>query len=130
MASLLRRGQKPGGTPTLWRRPVPASPDKRAKNELLFREVNERVFEIRAADEKLEILCECGSAACVASVEISEAKYEAVRRNARHFVVLPGHEIPDRERVVGRTAGYLIVAKLGELGEIAERFDPRTPRAQ
>jgi hypothetical protein len=108
---------------------MPASPDKRAKNELMFREVNERIQELHLDDTSLEILCECGSAACTAALELDIATYEQVRGHARRFVVLPGHEMSERERVVGQADGYLVVEKVAHHGAIAERFDPRSGSA-
>ena len=37
--------------------------------------------------------------------------------------VVPGHERPDIERVIGRRAEYLIVEKIGEGAEVAEGQD-------
>jgi hypothetical protein len=92
----------------------------------MFREVNERVYELRSEDASFEILCECGSEDCTATLALDEATYEKVRTNARRFVILPGHDMAQRERVVDRRDGYFIVEKIGELGAIAERFDPRS----
>jgi hypothetical protein len=105
---------------------MPASPDKRAKNELMFREVNERIQDLAREDGSLGMLCECGSALCTATLEIDMAGYEQVRRKAREFIVLPGHEMLDKERVVGQAKGYLVVEKIGHHGAIAKRFDPRS----
>ncbi len=108
---------------------MPASPDKRAKNELMFREVNERIRNLASEEASLGILCECGSAECTATLEIDRKVYEQVRSKAREFVVLPGHEMLERERMVGQREGYLIVEKLGDHGAVAERFDPRSSAA-
>lgn len=107
---------------------MPASADKRARNELLFRQVNEQIRELEAKGDpaSFDVLCECGVSDCTATFTIDEAAYERVRSDGRQFVVLPGHEMLERERVVGRTDRYLVVRKLGDLGEIAARFDPRS----
>ena len=100
-----------------------------AASEALFRNVNERVVEIdRAhgvpADELASFLCECAQTSCVDRVALSIEEYERIRAHARWFVLLPGHERPDVERVVQRAEAYLIVEKEGEAGDIAAELDP------
>ena len=98
-----------------------------AKNEVLFREVNERIRELAPTDGRTEFLCECGDAACVEPVTLSLAKYETVREDGARFFVRPGHELPDIEAVIERAEGYTIVEKReGVPADIAEDNDPRT----
>jgi hypothetical protein len=52
-------------------------------------------------------------------------EYEDVRTDGNRFAVLPGHEVPDVEKVVQVAERYLIVAKLGTGRSIAEQLDPR-----
>ena len=100
-------------------------------NEAVFREVNERIseladdFELRA--EPLNLICECGDAACVQPLSMSYAEYERVRSDPHLFAVYPGHEAGDVERVVERTGGYDIVLKRKGVSQtIAEQTDPRS----
>lgn len=98
-----------------------------AKNEVLFREVNERIRELAPGDGPTEFLCECGDAGCVESVSLSTGQYEEVRRDPARFFVLPGHEVPDIEDVVEEAGSFLVVAKRqGTPAEIAEENDPRS----
>ena len=98
-----------------------------AKNEVLFREVNERIRELAPASGESEFLCECGDAECVEPVSMSLAQYEAVRKEGARFFVRPGHEVPDVEDVIERTEGFTIVAKReGVPADIAEDNDPRS----
>ncbi len=87
-----------------------------ARNEALFREVNERSKDLARVQERsdLPILCECGSSRCADGVTIDRSAYEAVRANNLRFIVKPGHELPEFERVVGRRGGYVIVEKFPE----------------
>lgn len=99
-------------------------------NEAVFREVNERIREIGAAtpatDEQLDLVCECGLADCAERIRMSVAEYERLRGDSRRFAVVPGHEIPDIERVVERAEGYDVVEKVvGEAAKLAEETDPR-----
>jgi hypothetical protein len=53
--------------------------------------------------------------------------YEDVRSDPTHFAVLPGHEIPDVEEVVGRNEGFLVVRKkAGAAAALATELDPRS----
>jgi hypothetical protein len=102
--------------------------ERLAQNEVMFREVNERIREVSAhvgaLDSGPEFLCECANEDCLERIRLSPAEYESLRSEPRRFVVLRGHET-EIERVVADRGRYLIVEKLGEAGEIAERGDPR-----
>jgi hypothetical protein len=104
--------------------------ERLAKNESLFREINERIDEVarRAApvDEEAGFVCECAAMACTDRLPITLVDYEQARSEPTWFLVLPGHERPDVERIVRRLNGCLIVDKLGEAGEEAEERDPRS----
>jgi hypothetical protein len=101
-----------------------------AKNESLFREVNERIEEAAArtalADEEAGFVCECADLSCTERLPITLVDYQQARSEPTWFVVLAGHERPDIERIVRRLNGCLIVDKLGEEGEEAEERDPRS----
>jgi hypothetical protein len=102
--------------------------DRLARNETLFRSVNERVEEVvqPGPDELIDFLCECGDAECVEKVSLTRAEYEDVRLDATQFAVVPGHEITDIEDVVARTDRFIVVRKHpGESG-IARQTDPRS----
>ena len=102
-----------------------------AKNEELFRNVNERIEEISFSvprDEPLlEFLCECDRSGCEERIQAARAEYESVRAVPTHFIVLPGHEDPRIERIVSSTDRFTVVEKQGEAAEDAERSDPRGP---
>lgn len=98
-------------------------------NEILLREVNERIEELGERTTTLRLIgfvCECGVTSCTEQVQLELQEYEAVRANAHHFVTLPGHETPDLERVIMRHARYQVVEKdEGEPAELAVETDPR-----
>ena len=98
------------------------------RNEALFREVNERIADIGvevSRSEAIEFLCECGEDTCLDPIELTREEYEEVRGASDHFVMKPGHEHPDFERVIDRHDRYLIVDKVGLAEDIADRTDPR-----
>ena len=78
-------------------------PQRVAKNEALFRQVNERIEDVNQdldSDSPSDFLCECGDDNCTAPVSLTRREYEAVRSDPTHFVIAPGHEVVDVERVV------------------------------
>jgi hypothetical protein len=101
-----------------------------AKNESLFRDVNERIEQVERRAAQLDVeagfICECAALSCTERLPITLVDYEQARSDPTWFVVLPGHERPDVERVVETLSGCLIVEKLGEAGEEAEERDPRS----
>jgi hypothetical protein len=104
--------------------------ERAARNEALFREVNEQARSLSALPpstraNELMIICECSDDRCTERLSLPIPDYEAVRAHPRRFVVVPGHE-NDFERVVDRPHGCVIVEKEGQAGEVAERTDPRT----
>jgi hypothetical protein len=101
--------------------------ERRALNENIFREVNERLERLgeEFGDDAVEFLCECADPDCSAALSIPVSAYESVRAGARRFVIVPGHQRADVERVVEEHPDYLVVEKVGEAGEVAEDTDPR-----
>jgi hypothetical protein len=110
---------------------------RRAKNEALFRNLNERLKELddrldtsvigAPAGDREEFFCECGQLDCMARFEMTRAQYEAVREHSERFVVLPDHVLPDIESVVETQKQFVVVEKLpGVPAEIARATDPRT----
>jgi hypothetical protein len=102
-----------------------------AENEALFRDLNEEVgivahaFSSGGDDRAFDFLCECGDIACAERVSMTIAAYEELRRSPLHFFVVPGHDIPDVERVISLHEAYAVIEKIGEAAEIARERDPR-----
>jgi hypothetical protein len=99
-----------------------------ARNESLFREVNERIADVNEdfdVDGHTEFLCECGREDCLETVPLTRADYERVRGEGTRFVMKPGHEEPNIEVVLERHPDFLVVVKEGEAGEVSESEDPR-----
>jgi hypothetical protein len=111
-----------------------ADRERRAKNEALFREVNERIEEVSSRlsgvgdqDSLLSgFVCECSQGDCTETLQVTVKQYEAVRENPRRFLVLPGHEDLEVDRVVERHEDLLVVEKLPEVSEVAIDQDPRS----
>jgi hypothetical protein len=106
--------------------------ERLAKNEALFREVNERIQEIGSAvgvqpDEELEMVCECSNAGCTERMTMNKQEYEQVRADAELFVLVPGHEDATMEEVVSSGPRYSVVRKHpGTPSRVAIELDPRS----
>jgi hypothetical protein len=99
-----------------------------ATNESAFRDVNEGIARGQwpgEQDARASFRCECARLGCNRLVELTVREYEEIRANPRRFVVAPGHELDDVETVVESRRGYIIVEKLDQAAEVAERHDPR-----
>jgi hypothetical protein len=99
-----------------------------ARNEALFREVNERVQEVSGgrATEMTEFLCECGDSGCTERIALRNEEYEQVRADPLLFAIVPGHEIAEVEELVARDERFDVVRKHAGEGVIARETDPRS----
>lgn len=85
--------------------------------EVEFRAANEKVEELvsdAGADPEREaapFFCECSDPGCRRRIRITLAQWNEIHENPRDFVVMPGHESLDVERVVESFPGYLVVRK-------------------
>ena len=105
--------------------------ERLARNEALFRQVNERVRDVSQAFATLDptpvdFVCECGKQDCAEPIALRLHEYEAVRAVPTQFFVLRHHVIPEIERVVADHGSYVVVQKLPGEEEIAEQTDPRS----
>lgn len=100
-----------------------------AKNEALFRDVNERIQAIAAAQgsdaHQYEFVCECSNIDCALRVRLTLATYERARSDSTVFLTAPGHELPEIDNVIFRCDDYQLVRKFGEAAELAKEQDPR-----
>jgi hypothetical protein len=96
------------------------------RRQSAFREVNEQIAKLTdslvTTSHRL-FVCECDDTSCAESLEITEAEYADVRADGARFVVLPGHQLPDVERVVDGNGRFLVVEKVGAAAEVALAAD-------
>jgi hypothetical protein len=105
-----------------------------ARNESLFREINERIEGSNASHHWVDPpypdwVCECARQDCSVAVRLTVKEYEAVRSSPVQFLVAPSeeHVAPDVEQVVGRhDERYWVVEKRGAAGDMSEDLDPRS----
>jgi len=108
--------------------PIVVRQQRAARNQAIFREVNERLEELGDSvngDDYHRFVCECATVECVLPVELTIDEYESVRREGSTFVVAVGHVYPDVERVVLEGNRFTVVEKLAAGAELARAHDPR-----
>ena len=105
--------------------------DEEARNETIFREMNEWTLEENVAragparDRDL-YLCECSDRRCTDPISLTRPEYEAVRAEPIRFAIAVDHENPEIDRVLTENARYATVEKLHPAGmRIARATDPR-----
>ena len=90
--------------------------ERLARNQMLFRNVNERIDAVPARLDLRLYLCECSREDCVEQLDVTHDEYEDLRTHPTHFVVRPGHHFPEIERVVVQNDRFAVVEKVGEAG--------------
>jgi transcription initiation factor TFIID subunit TAF12 len=101
---------------------------KRARTEALFRDVNERIAESaqRFDASSTQFVCECADANCTHRVEATLDEYEHVREDGTTFMLVPGHDHADIERVVERHSRFHVVEKVqATVRATVQRLNPR-----
>jgi hypothetical protein len=86
---------------------------RRTENQLLFREVNERIAELwTVLDEReapLSVVCECWRVGCIERGAVPLDVYGRARDGDGLFVVVCGHEDPEHEQMVEDHGDFVIV---------------------
>jgi hypothetical protein len=102
----------------------------KARNEELFRNVNEQIEALSQTVERddplMEYLCECDRQDCYEKVKATRAEYESVRSDPTHFIVCLDHQDRTLERVFASNDRFLVVEKLGAAARDAHETDPRS----
>jgi uncharacterized protein (DUF1499 family) len=102
--------------------------DRAAHNEEVFRRINARIEEGAQQHRvwgSLPFHCECSTPGCVETIELDAKEYDRIAAEPLRFVVVPGHERGEIERVVARHPRHLVVEKIGEARTEIEREHPR-----
>jgi hypothetical protein len=113
----------------VYNRAVSERSDRVARNEAMFRDINERVADLsREVDRyaRTDFLCECGNSECMEVVPLTLIEYEMVRTNPTHFVLRPGHESQGFETIVEETDRFVVVEKHASESATALDSDPRS----
>jgi len=116
------------GSPIRWLVVDEDRQERLARNESLFRTLNEEISGLASGlggREPFEFICECSTSGCFERLSLTVEEYERVRQDGTHFFVAEGHEDIEIEQVIGHRDGYVIVEKDGVAGVVAEDDDPR-----
>jgi hypothetical protein len=115
-----------------------------AENEVMFRELNEKIqsgvsetnrlaiedeqpeFAIpdSGRDETLQFFCECADEKCTERVALSLRNYKDIHTARDQFVIVPGHQVPIVESIVSEHPGYLVVRKKIKPPKTATTLNP------
>ena len=102
----------------------------RARTEALFRDVNERIAESaqRFDASSTQFVCECADPGCTHRLEATLDEYEDVRSDGTTFMLAPGHEHTDIERVIdaSRKRFHIVEKVQATVRETVRRLNPRT----
>jgi hypothetical protein len=100
--------------------------ERLARNQALFREVNERLLELADGfqDGSMEFVCECSNEDCTLTLTMDHEDYESVRAHSTFFVIATGHEVLEVEKIIDNRDGWTIVQKVTE-SDYAVETDPR-----
>jgi hypothetical protein len=102
---------------------------QRRETEALFRDVNERIAESaqRFDADSTQFVCECADPTCTDRVQATLDEYEEVRADGATFMLMPGHDHKDIERVICRRRGFHVVEKMQlTVRNTVKRLNPRT----
>jgi hypothetical protein len=95
---------------------------------LVFREVNDRIREVTerfGMTGPIDFICECSREDCVENVSLAIGEYESVRSSPKLFVIVPGHETPEVERVVDANERFVLVEKTKLADEVVGDYERR-----
>jgi len=98
------------------------------ENEVYFRQPNEKVARgftelkslaeaenrtelLAVIDEPVEFYCECSDENCRKRITLCPEEYLEQHRNSSQFIVLPGHNVVEIERIVESHKKYIVVEK-------------------
>jgi hypothetical protein len=101
--------------------PYEAREQRLAINETLFRDLNELIAGDASSDEdRSSFICECANLNCQLRLKVTLEEYAGVRANKARFLVFPGHEKTEVEKIVGGSPPrYTVVEKIGGGRDVA-----------
>jgi len=93
------------------------SSEQLVRNQVLLREVNERIAEVGSpwSGDAPAFLCECSHDDCTELLTLSHPEYERIRSSPNLFMIAPGHESAEVDHVVEATHDSNLVEKTKHL---------------
>jgi hypothetical protein len=98
-----------------------------ARNNLIFRDANEKIGERAEAlditEQRVPFLCECTDAGCTDVLLLTIEEYSRVREYPTRSLNAPGHDrsAGEWEQPVEDHGTYVVVEKVGLAAELVER---------
>ena len=83
-----------------------------ARNQQLFRELNDAISTLHYSSSFNEYVCECGMKNCLEVIVLTLERYQEIRTAPDHFIVLPGHWSTKAERLVREESGFHVVERI------------------
>ena len=107
---------------------ISSSERRLIENEMIFRRTNEKVVDkldvldemliedghfdlMRDENLKLHFFCECSDENCTSRIPMTLTKYQDIHVDKKVFIVKPGHQVENIERVLKNTQDYSVVKK-------------------
>lgn len=84
------------------------------ENEETFASANERILasaERFGFDQLVPFICECSKTTCTETIRLSVDTYRQAKNGSDAFILLPGHENSQVEKIVAHGNGYVLVEK-------------------
>jgi hypothetical protein len=83
-------------------------------NQIVFREVNERIAEITLGQREAAsgFVCECGQPDCASVVQLSLADYQGLRERGDFFIAATGHCVEGVDRLVESQDGFDVLVQV------------------
>jgi hypothetical protein len=113
-----------------------------AENEVIFRNRNKAVIDEMAEiktiarsdkqehlvedndDDELLFFCECANEKCHERIRLTVHDYKKYHRSSSEFIVLPGHHVPEIERILFDGGAYYVVEKYMTPPKHADKLNP------
>ena len=88
--------------------------DQTRTNQLILREVNERVAEItvQQKESRSEFVCECGRMDCDDHVDLELGEYQTIRASGEYFIATTGHCVEGVDRLAESRDGFDVLIQL------------------
>ena len=104
------------------------SAEQIGRNDAIFRAANERIDRLAEAQQfggVTPFICECADMGCTDIIFLTLAEYDDIRRDARMFLNVPGHQASAQgwAQVIETHNSYVVVEKIGPAGDVAEQLE-------
>lgn len=92
---------------------------RQTENEAMFRQANEKVQkklkkmlpEDEYASLELYFYCECADETCAERIVMTPERYQVLHKKRDYFIIRPGHQRSQIERLVNKLSDYYTVQK-------------------